>query len=187
MKFQYCRIDHFDQAHLYPGTGKHKITQKEKCEMKREGSLGIYILLVTLAAFINGCSGTRSNKNVAGNEVLTDCPDRPNCVSSESQDARHAIEPFRFKGDPTTGWNAITSIIGNLPRTTIVKATDRYLHAECQSRLFGFIDDLELHLDPMTGIIGIRSASRTGYYDFGVNHRRVSNLRQILKDEGLIF
>jgi uncharacterized protein (DUF1499 family) len=167
-------------------TGKNKITQKEERAMKRKRSVGTYILLVTLASFINGCSETRSNKNAVVNDVLTGCPDRPNCVSSQSPDARHAIEPFRLKGDPTTGWNAITGIIENLPRTTIVNATEHYLHAECKSRLFGFIDDLELKLDSETGILYIRSASRTGYYDFGVNRRRVSGMRQILKDKGLL-
>jgi uncharacterized protein (DUF1499 family) len=161
-----------------------KTPKKEKHGMKQVK--GIYILWVTLTVLINGCSGTRSDKNVDHNEVLTGCPDWPNCVSSQSINTRHAIEPFRLKGDPTSVWQAITDIVGNLPRTTIVKATEHYLHAECKSGLFGFIDDLKLQLNPVTGIIAIRSASRSGYYDFGVNRRRVSNLRQELKDEGLI-
>jgi len=152
--------------------------------MKR--SMRIYILLVTLGAFINGCSGTKSDKNGVGNEVSAGCPDRPNCVSSQAHDKKHAIEPFRLEGDPTAAWNAITVIIGSLPRTSIVKATESYLHAECKSRLFGFIDDLEFHLDRVTGVIDIRSASRAGYYDFGVNRRRLSDLREILKEKGLI-
>jgi uncharacterized protein (DUF1499 family) len=154
--------------------------------MKRKRSGRNYILLITLAVFINGCSETRSNKNAVVNDVLAGCPDRSNCVSSQSPDARHAIEPFRLKVDTTTGWNTVTGIIEKLPRTTIVKANEHYLHAECKSRLFGFIDDLELKLDSETGTMDIRSASRTGYYDFGVNRRRVSKLRQILKDNGLI-
>lgn len=152
--------------------------------MKR--SMRIYILLITLGVFLNGCSGTKSDKNVVGNEMLAGCPDRPNCVSSQAHDGKHAIEPFHIKGDPTAGWNAITGIIRSLPRTTIVKATEKYLHAECKSRLFGFIDDLELYLDPVTGVIAIRSASRVGYYDFGVNRRRLTDLREMLMDKGLI-
>jgi uncharacterized protein (DUF1499 family) len=152
--------------------------------MKR--SMRIYILLITLGVFLNGCSGTKSDKNVVGNEMPAGCPDRPNCVSSQAHDGKHAIEPFHIKGDPTAGWNAITGIIRSLPRTTIVKATEKYLHAECKSRLFGFIDDLELYLDPVTGVIAIRSASRVGYYDFGVNRRRLTDLREMLMDKGLI-
>lgn len=149
--------------------------------------MGYYLLPLTLAAFINGCSGTSSDKRSIGNDVLAGCPSRPNCVSSKASDKKHAIEPFLLKRDPAAGWNAIKKIIASSPRTTIVKANNNYLQAECKSRLFGFIDDMELQLDPVTGTIDIRSASRTGYYDFGANRRRVSDLRQILKDKGLIY
>jgi len=152
--------------------------------MKR--SIRFYLLSVTLVAFINGCSGMKSDKISLGDEILADCPDRPNCVFSQAVDPAHAAEPFRFEKDPDEVWNGITSIVGTLPQTRIVKATDRYLHAECKSRLFGFIDDLELQLNISTSVIDIRSASRTGYYDFGVNRRRVSGLRQILMDSKLI-
>jgi len=117
---------------------------------------------------------------------MADCPDRPNCVSSEAQDAKHTIDPFRLKGNPAVGWDAIVSVVINLPRSEVVKQTDRYLHTECKSRLFGFVDDLELRLDPMTGVVAIRSASRVGYSDWGVNRRRVEALRQILRQDGII-
>ncbi|MFO8085340.1 MAG: DUF1499 domain-containing protein [Desulfobacterales bacterium] len=146
-----------------------------------------YIVLLGLAAFTNGCSGIKSDKAEFGDQALADCPDRPNCVSSKARDKGHAVEPFYIKGDPIKVWNAVTAIITGFPRTTIVKATDRYLHAECKSRLFGFTDDLELLLEPSANVIEIRSASRTGYYDFGVNRRRVSRLRTILQDKDLIY
>jgi uncharacterized protein (DUF1499 family) len=118
---------------------------------------------------------------------MADCPDRPNCVSSEAQDANHAIDPFRIKGDSAEGWHAIARVVSNLPRSTLVKETERYLHAECKSRLFGFIDDLELHLNPTTGVVAVRSASQVGYSDLGVNRRRVEALRQALKRDGIIY
>jgi uncharacterized protein (DUF1499 family) len=148
--------------------------------------MGYGLLPIAFAAFINGCSGTGSDKRSIGNDVLAGCPDRPNCVSSQARDQGHAIEPFRLKKGPAAGWNSITNIIGKFPRTTIIKANNNYLHVECKSRLLGFIDDLELKLNTDTGVIDIRSASRTGYYDFGVNRRRVSDLRQILRDQDLI-
>jgi len=60
------------------------------------------------------------------------------------------------------------------------------VHVTQKSRFFGFIDDLELKLDPQSKTISIRSASRRGYYDLGVNRRRVENLRKQLKAAGLI-
>ena len=152
--------------------------------MKR--AMGICILSVMLATVVNGCSGMKSDGVNSGNEPLGGCPDRPNCVASQSQDASHAIAPLRLKGDRVAGWDAIRGVVGSLPRCTLVKVTDRYMHVECRSRLFRFIDDLELQLDPVTGVIAIRSASRVGYSDFGVNRRRVEALCKKLKEDGVI-
>ena len=151
-----------------------------------KGTMRFYFFLFMLAIFMGGCSGMNSEKNGPVADPLADCPDRPNCVSSKAHDKKHSVEPFLVKGDPRKVWEAVADTLRDFPRTTIIKMTDRYLHAECKSRLFRFADDLELQLDPSANVIEIRSASRTGYYDFGVNHRRVSHLRQILQDKGLI-
>jgi uncharacterized protein (DUF1499 family) len=73
-----------------------------------------------------------------------------------------------------------------MPRTRIVRETADYLHAECRSTLFGFIDDLELNLRPTEGIIAVRSASRLGYSDFGANRRRIERLRASLIIQGVL-
>ncbi len=54
---------------------------------------------------------------------------------------------------------------------------DRYLWATFRSRVFRFVDDLELRLDEAGGVIHVRSAARLGYADFGVNRKRVVALR----------
>ena len=147
---------------------------------------GAYVFSMVIAVFVLTCSNPKSGEDSARFESMADCPDRPNCVSSEAQDAKHTIDPFRLKGNPAVGWDAIVSVVINLPRSEVVKQTDRYLHTECKSRLFGFVDDLELRLDPTTGVVAIRSASRVGYSDWGVNRRRVEALRQILRQDGII-
>jgi uncharacterized protein (DUF1499 family) len=73
-----------------------------------------------------------------------------------------------------------------MPGWTVITTTHTYIHVECKSRIFRFIDDLELHLNPSSGIISIRSASRVGYWDFGVNRRRVEFLRRELGTKQLI-
>jgi len=78
---------------------------------------------------------------------------------------------------PDRAWEAARSAVLSLPRTQIVSESDGYLHAECRSAVFGFVDDLELHLRPQSDSIAVRSASRLGYRDFGVNRKRVENLR----------
>lgn len=151
-----------------------------------KNAMGIYVLWVTVTVVITGCSGSKPNGSALGTGRLGGCPDRPNCVSSEAREDRHLIAPLRLKGDPVMGWDAIRRVIGSLPRTTIIQSTDRYLHAESKSRLFGFIDDLELQLDSETGVIAVRSASRAGYSDLGVNRRRVEALRRILNEDGIV-
>ena len=73
-----------------------------------------------------------------------------------------------------------------MPRVNIVRKTDDYLHAECKSAWLGFVDDLELHWRPSDGMIAVRSASRLGYGDFGVNRRRVEVIRGILIKRGIV-
>jgi len=143
------------------------------------------MMIVVTAAMI-GCAGNQTAFNMKPQDRLATCPDTPNCVSSEAQDARHAVAPMQLAGNSEKAWAEIRAKVDALPRSRIVTATENYLHATLKSRLFGFIDDLELKLDPQTKMIGIRSASRTGAYDLGVNRRRVENLRQQLKAVALI-
>ena len=111
---------------------------------------------------------------------LAPCPSAPNCVCSQGADEAHAIEPLRYEGTATEAWGRLRDLLADSPRTTVVTATDRYLHAECTSLIFRFVDDLEFLLDADAGVIHVRSASRAGRSDLGVNRRRVEALRQAL-------
>ncbi|MEZ5584986.1 MAG: DUF1499 domain-containing protein [Candidatus Competibacteraceae bacterium] len=73
-----------------------------------------------------------------------------------------------------------------LPRTTVVSVTEDHLHAECKSLIFRFVDDLEFHLRPNERRIAVRSASRLGYSDLGANRRRVEQVREALRAQGII-
>jgi uncharacterized protein (DUF1499 family) len=96
------------------------------------------------------------------------------------------VSPMQLAGNSDTEWADIQAVVNRLPRSRIVTATDRYLHATLKSRFLGFIDDLELLLDLQTKTISIRSASRSGSYDLGVNRRRVEDLRRQLEAAALI-
>lgn len=147
----------------------------------------VFFWVTALSALsTTGCVGSNQKPVADGVTHLQDCPDRPNCVSSNAVDEKHHIKPLELKGDVPTGWKAIKAAVNDLPRTKIVASRDSYIHAECKSRFFRFVDDLELQLDKKTGIIAIRSASRIGYFDFGVNRRRVEALRALLIKYSLI-
>ena len=119
------------------------------------------------------------------NGRLNACPSSPNCVCSDAPTARHAIDPLHLLIEPAEAWVAAVSAVRVSARTRIITETGEYLHAEYTSGFFGFVDDLELHLRPAERIIAVRSASRLGYADFGVNRTRVENLRAMLRAQGV--
>jgi uncharacterized protein (DUF1499 family) len=111
---------------------------------------------------------------------LAPCPASPNCVCSDDADAQHGVAPLRFAAAAGESWAAARQAVLSLPRSRVLTESADYLHAECASAFFGFVDDLELHLRPREGIIAVRSASRVGYSDFGVNRRRIETIRSAL-------
>lgn len=124
------------------------------------------------------CAGTRPADLGAQAGHLAPCPASPNCVSSHAEPGPHQIEPLSFDGDSDAAWRAVQNAVEQLPRTRVVSLEPGYLHAECRSALMGFVDDLELHLRAAEGTIAVRSASRLGWSDMGVNRQRVDTLRQ---------
>ena len=119
--------------------------------------------------------------NMVANEdhsSLPPCPNKPNCVSSQAKDKQHAIDSFPL-AKSTSSLNLIAEIIQKQPRTRIVEHTDTYLHAEFTSRWFRFIDDVEFLCLPGEEQMHVRSASRVGYSDLGVNRRRIETLRNL--------
>lgn len=110
---------------------------------------------------------------------LAGCPGSPNCVSSMDPREKHAVEPFRYAGDWTAARDRLVRLLAEMTRTRVVTVQEKYIHAECRSRIFRFVDDLEFFFVPEAGVIHVRSAARTGYSDFGVNRKRVEEIRRL--------
>jgi uncharacterized protein (DUF1499 family) len=115
---------------------------------------------------------------------LRPCPNTPNCVCSMDASGPRFIEPLTFTGDPDVARSRVKSVLAAQPRTRIVDEQGDYLHAECSSLVFRFVDDLEFFLDRSGQKIHVRSAARTGTYDFGVNRRRLEAIRQAFDRRG---
>ncbi len=109
---------------------------------------------------------------------LKPCPGSPNCVSSQSTEARHAMEAIPYATSLREAREKLRRIIEGMERTNVVTEREDYLHAEFRSALFRFVDDVEFYLDDARKLIHFRSASRAGYYDFGVNRRRMESIRK---------
>lgn len=103
----------------------------------------------------------------------------PNCVSSQADpgDRQHFIEPIRYKGTALQAIAAARKAVESMPRATVIRHEGNYLYAEFRSRLMGFVDDVEFTYDEKAGVLHVRSASRLGRGDWGVNRARVEELR----------
>lgn len=119
----------------------------------------------------------------ASQMTLPACPDSPNCVSSLSVDEAHAIKPFSYEGTPTEAWGRLKAAVLSGKRVTLIKDTGTYLHVEVRSLIFQFTDDVEFLLQDGDKLIHVRSASRAGHSDFGVNRRRVEQIRTRFNQE----
>ena len=122
-------------------------------------------------------SGKRPNDLGVRNGLLKPPPDSPNAVSSQATGGYPRIEPLRYKGSAEPAMAALKSIIESTPRTSIVEERADYLYVEFSSRLLGYVDDVEFYFPPDEQIIHLRSASRLGYSDLGVNRKRIENIR----------
>ena len=125
-------------------------------------------------------SGSRPTNLGLTEGKLAACPSSPNCVSSQSQDAEHQIEALQYEGTPADAIAQLKTTIEALPRTTIIQTTDNYLYAEFTSALMGFVDDVEFYINPDQPVIEVRSASRLGESDLGVNRQRIEAIRSAI-------
>jgi uncharacterized protein (DUF1499 family) len=131
-----------------------------------------------LALLILLSGGLAMPTRAASSPVLETCPGSPNCVSSLAADEVHRVEPIRFSGDADAALARMRRVIEKEPRTQIVSASADELRAEFKSLVFRFVDDVHIVLDREAGVLHIRSASRTGSSDFGVNRKRVKRLSE---------
>ena len=104
----------------------------------------------------------------------------PNCVSSQADpaDAIHSIAPIKFTGSAVEALAAIRKLVDASERTLVLKHEPDYLYAEYKSKLMGYVDDVEFLASEKEGVIHVRSASRLGRRDYGVNRDRIEAIRE---------
>jgi uncharacterized protein (DUF1499 family) len=142
--------------------------------MPEKSGVVFQMVILVLAAGLQSGAALGSEAAPAG---LKPCPSSPNCVSSSAQDRGHRISPFYLSGTSAETLALLARVISTLPRATVTQQANHYLKAEFRTRL-GFVDDLEFLVDEARGLVEVRSASRAGYWDLGVNRRRVETLRK---------
>lgn len=108
----------------------------------------------------------------------------PNSVSSQAglytdhpQAQYSAIAPLAYQGDAKAAMAKLVNVVQSLPGTVIVSQSDDYVYAQSTTKLLRFTDDVEFWLDASSQTIQVRSASRIGRKDFGVNRQRIEAIR----------
>jgi uncharacterized protein (DUF1499 family) len=108
---------------------------------------------------------------------LKACPASPNCVSSMAADEKHRIEPFPYTGFSADALARVKAVALSFPRTKLAEEQPGYARITFTSAVLRFVDDVELEVNEASKVVDVRSASRVGYADFGVNRKRVEAIR----------
>ena len=143
------------------------------------------IVLALVAAQVGMLSGQRPDDLGVKDGRLKPPSVTRNSVSSQAallpdhpQRAYAAIDPLPFKaGGAAASIKALEAVLGTTPGVTIVEQRPDYVYAQAQTRWLKFVDDLEFWANPASGVIELRSASRLGREDFGVNRQRTEKIR----------
>lgn len=128
---------------------------------------------------ITGCASTPPQLGV-NNGQLTPCPDKPNCVNSFASDEEQYVAPLQHTGTAPEIRNNLLAVLKKIPNSAVTVTEANYVRAEFTSKVFSFVDDVEFYFpdsDSTETTIHLRSASRVGYSDFGVNRKRIEQIR----------
>ncbi|MFC1236570.1 DUF1499 domain-containing protein [Vibrio sp. F74] len=142
-------------------------------------NIKIAVILISITLLF-GCSSTKPLLGINEGK-LTPCPSTPNCLNSQiNGDDKHQIESIVYAGTLTEAHTALVQILKSEDHTKTIEIESNYIHVEYTSTFFQFVDDVEFYFveeRPDKTQIHIRSASRIGRSDFGVNRTRIERIR----------
>ena len=142
------------------------------------------LILLASLLLITGCTRTMPDLGVE-NGRLKQCPDRPNCVNSQAENKKHFIEPIIISATSDQAKQYILTALKGMKQAQVIAVERNYIRAEFFSKVFRFIDDVEFYFpdsDSKNLLIHVRSASRIGYSDLGVNRKRIENIRYKIEE-----
>ena len=149
--------------------------------------IALAVVAVLVAARASACSRARRRPTSACSDGKLKPPAedaqqraaaRPTCGPMRAQKDEYArIAPIAVQGDGKATIAKIAKVVEDLPGSHLVEQRDDYLYAQFTTPLMRFVDDVEFWFDPAAGVVQVRSASRVGRKDFGVNRARIENIR----------
>lgn len=149
---------------------------------------GVLCLVVVMSSGCASSSGigpsikanAESGVSASAPDTLIACPNSPNCVSSIATDANKLAAAFDLTdAEPSTFQAKLVSAI-EADGGVVKEVREGYVWATYTSSVFRFVDDIEWLLNSDATAFDVRSASRVGYSDFGVNAKRVERLRRVV-------
>jgi uncharacterized protein (DUF1499 family) len=143
-----------------------------------------FILCLALGILMAGCTGVRPSGLGMKDNKLAPCPASQNCVSSQAVDREHFVPPLAYTMDTPAAMADLKKSILTMKRSRIAEERGNYIHAEFTSAIWRFVDDVEFYAEDNAKVIHVRSASRLGTSDFGVNRKRVEAIRELWKASG---
>lgn len=144
--------------------------------------LSILIAIVITVLFVLGSKSKLGQAPGLISGKLSLCSNKPNCVCSEYNNDSHYIEPMTISDESKVNVHNIIKKVIQAMGGTIQIASNNYISASFSSAIFGFVDDFEIRLDLSQKIIHVRSASRVGHGDLGVNKKRVELFKALYSE-----
>ena len=135
------------------------------------------ICIIIISSIIISCVG----KTPTTIGLFSDCPNKPNCVSTKNSNSKNYIEPIRYAGSRVEAKKILFLTLETFKDFRVKNEKDKFIYVEFFSEVFGFVDDVEFYFNK-PGVIEFRSASRIGYSDLGVNRKRMEAIRRKFND-----
>ena len=148
----------------------------------------VVLVVLSVAAVLAGQMGLlqgRAPDNLGVRDGKLKPPSKtPNSVSSQAdlwpghvQIDYARIAPLPLSSDGATTLARLQAIVAAMPGAQVVKSQPDYLYATFTTRLMKYTDDVEFWFDPSARVVQVRSASRLGRKDLGVNRARIEAIR----------
>ena len=150
--------------------------------MKLQVLRPLFVLASTVILF--GCSNADTDNVLLPDRSMQPCREKPNCVSTVDKREEYHLADFVLSETGQRNWHLITRQALSLPGASLGYQSDDYIRVECRSRVFKFVDDFEVRR--LGQQLMVRSESRVGYSDFGVNRKRAELFRSKLSEAGYI-
>lgn len=140
--------------------------------------------LLLVLFLITACGRTiPEGLGLSNNGQLIDCPDSPNCVSTQTKKEKAKIEPMQYKLEDNAAWLLLVDLLKEDKLAKIIKQENNYIHVAYYTKSKIFIDDVEFLQDKVNNQFHFRSASRVGHSDLGANRKRMEKIRSVFLDK----